>query len=195
MQQLRALPLVASTLIIALTSLTFVLQLAYPDVLHALQRNMDGLKAGEWWRLVTPLFVQSQGVFQFLFNMMFMVVMLPMAARLYGAMLWFLYFVPGVVGQVVNYTWIPDGGGSSTAVFGVMGSVLVYVLWDRKTAPKQYPVFAILGILGAVVMIFTYDGHGPGLLTGAALAALICWLSPPEQPINAPQATNEDVQA
>lgn len=195
-QHLKARPLVASTLIITLTILMFGLQLAYPEVLHALQRDIDGLKAGEWWRLVTPLFVQSQGVFQFLFNMMFIVVLLPMAERIYGAMIWFLYLMPGAVGQLVNYAWIPNGGGgSSTAVFGVMGSVLVYVLWYRKSAPKQYPIFAILGILGAVVMIFTHDGHGPGLLTGAALAALICWLSPPEQPNSALQAACEEARA
>lgn len=193
-RHLRARPLVATAVIIALTCLTFALQLAYPEVLPALQRDLEGLKAGEWWRLITPLFVQPQGVFQLVFNLMFIVVLLPMAERLYGAMLWLLYLVPGVVGQVVNHIWSPDGGGgSSTAVFGVMGSVLVYVLWHRKSAPKQYPIFAILGLLGALVMIFTRDGHGPGLLTGAALAALICWLS--EEPNDAPQAAREDARA
>jgi rhomboid protease GluP len=196
-QHLNPRPLVASTLIIALTVLTFGLQVAYPEILHALQRDLDGLKAGEWWRLITPLFVQPQGVFQFLFNMMFIVVLLPMVERLYGATTWLLYFVPGVVGQLVNYAWIPNGGGggSSTAVCGVMGSVLVYVLWYRKSAPKQFPIFATLGIVGAVVMIFTHDGHGPGLLTGAALAALICLLWPLEQSNDALSAIREDARA
>jgi rhomboid protease GluP len=183
-RHLSARPLVATTLIITLTVLTFALQIAYPEVLQAFRRDLAGLKAGEWWRLITPLFVQPGGLFQFLFNLMFLAVFLPMGERLYGARIWFLYFVPGVVGQLVNYAWSPDGGGSSTAAFGVMGSILVYVLLQRKSAPRQYPVFAMLGICGAVVMCFTRDGHGPGLLTGALLAALICWLSPPEQPIN-----------
>jgi len=116
-QHLSARPLVASTLIIALTVLMFGLQLAYPDVLQALRRDLAGLKAGEWWRLVTPLFVQPGGAFQFLFNMLFLVVFLPMAERLYEAKVWFLYFVPGVVGQLVNYVGNPDGGGSSTDAF------------------------------------------------------------------------------
>lgn len=194
-QHLPARPLVASTLIITLTVLTFGLQLAYPEVLQALRRDLAGLKAGEWWRLVTPLFVQPGGALQFLFNMMFLVVFLPMAERLYGARIWFLYFVPGVVGQLVNYAWNPDGGGSSTAAFGVMGSLLMFVLWQRSSAPKQYRIFAALGLCGAVVMCFTRDGHGPGLLTGAALAALICRLSPQEQPSNALHATGEDASA
>lgn len=194
-RHLKARPLWATTIIIALTVLMFGLQVAYPQVLQALRLDVDRLNAGEWWRLITPLFVQAHGTFQFLFNMMFLVVFLPMAERLYGAKLWFLYFVPGVIGQLVNSNWNPGGGGSSTAVFGVMGSILIYVLVHRKNAPKQYPVFAILGICGAVVMCFTADGHGPGLLTGAVLAALICWLSPQEQPNNALQATREDTSA
>jgi membrane associated rhomboid family serine protease len=192
---LKARSMVATTLIIALTILTFVLQVTYPKVLEALRLNVRDLEAGEWWRLVTPIFVQPHGVFQLLFNMIFLCVFLPMAERIYGARLWLLYLVSGVVGQLVNSAWNPGGGGSSTAVFGVMGSVLVYVLWYRKSAPKQYPIFAILGIVGAVIMIFTHDGHGPGLLTGAALAAVICWLSPPDQSNNALQSTCEDARA
>jgi rhomboid protease GluP len=194
-QHLKARSLVASTLIITLTVLTFGLQVAYPEILQVLRLDVDSLKAGEWWRVITPLFVQPYGTFQFLFNMLFLVVFLPMAERIYGARVWLLYFVPGVVGQLVNCAWRPGGGGSSTAVFGVMGSILMYVLLHRKSAPRQYPVFAILGICGAVVMCFTRDGHGPGLLTGAVLAALICWLSPPEQPNDALHATREDARA
>jgi hypothetical protein len=53
----------------------------------------------------------------------------------------------------------------------------------------------VLGLCGAVVMCFTQDGHGPGLLTGAALAALICWLAPLGQPNKALQPTCEDACA
>ena len=195
-RHLKARPLVASALIITLTVLTFGLQVVYPEVLQTLRRDVEGLNAGEWWRLITPLFVQPGGMFQLLFNLIFLVVFLPMGERLYGARIWFLYFVPGVVGQLVNYAWSPNGGGSSTAAFGVMGSILIYVLLRSKSAPRQYPVFAVLGICGAVVMCFTRDGHGPGLLTGAVLAALICWLSPQEQqPNNALPATCEDARA
>ena len=188
-------PLVASILIITLTALTFGLQVAYPEILQAFRRDVEGLKTGEWWRLVTPLFVQPHGWLQFLFNMVFLVVFLPIAERLYGARIWLLYFVPGVVGQLVNYAWLPDGGGSSTAAFGVMGSLLMYVLRHRRSVPKQYSFFAILGLCGAVAMCFMRDGHGPGLLTGAFLAALIYGSSQQGQPNNALQATREDARA
>jgi len=183
-QHMKPRPLVASTLIITLTMLMFGLQVTFPEVLQALRRDIGSLRSGEWWRIITPLFVQPQGTLQLLFNMMFLVVFLPMCERIYGTRLWLLFFIPGVVGQLVNYAWSPSGGGSSPAAFGVMGSILIYVLLNSRSAPRQYSVFAILGICGAVTMCFTRDGHGPSLLTGAVIAALICWLSPPSQPKN-----------
>src|SRR6185437_3717399 len=107
--------------------------------------------------------------------MLFLVTFLPMAERLFGAKVWALYFVPGVVGEIVNYAWDPHGGGSSPAIFGVMGALLMYVWLRRRDAPTQYRWFALAGMCGAVVMCFTQDGHGPSLLTGAALAAAIYW--------------------
>jgi rhomboid protease GluP len=171
--QLKARPLVATTLIITLTVLCFGLQLVYPDFLQYFRRDLAGLKAGEWWRIITPLFVQPQGIYQFLFNMIFLSMFLPMAERLYGRATWLLYFIPGVVGQCVNYFWSPAGGGSSTAAFGIMGSLLMYILIHRKNIPQQYWWFALLGICGALMMCFNRDGHGPGLLAGALLAVLI----------------------
>lgn len=179
-RRLDARPLIASTLIITSTILMFGVQLAYPEIIQALRLDVAALRAGEVWRLVTPLFIQPYGIFQFLFNMLFLSVFLPMGERLYGPRIWLLYFASGVVGQLVNCAWRPGGGGSSTAIFGGMGSILVYVLIRGKIAPRQYPVFATLGICGAVVMCFNQDGHGPGFLTGAALGALICRVSPPK---------------
>jgi membrane associated rhomboid family serine protease len=117
-----------------------------------------------------------------------------MAERLYGARTWLLYFVPGLIGQLVNYAWAPNGGGSSTAIFGVMGTLLMYVLLHRKSAPRQYPVFAVLGICGAVVMCFTHDGHGPSLLSGAVLAVLMGQSSHLEN-LNNVHTTSEDARA
>jgi len=188
---LKRRPLVATTILIVLTVLTFGLQLAYPEVLYALRRDAVAMRSGEWWRLITPLFVQPSGVGQFGFNLLFLAVFLPMGERIYGARIWLLYFVPGLVGQFVNFWWDPHGGGSSPAIFGVMGSVLVYVLVHRKEAPKQYWWFALAGLLGAVLMCFARSGHGPSLLAGAMLGALLCRASRKEQPDTALEAVAE----
>lgn len=194
-RQLKARPLVATTILIVTTAVMFGLQLAYPQIVGVLGRDLGALKQGEVWRLLTPLFIQSQGMGQFFFNMLFLVTFLPMAERLYGARVWALYFVSGLVGELVNYEWQPHGGGSSPAIFGVMGSVLMYVWLQRRGAPKQYGWFALAGMCGAIVMCFTRDGHGPSLLAGAALAAAICWSSNKKQQDSVSRRANESVHA
>lgn len=100
----------------------------------------------------------------------FLLVFLPLAGRLYANWLWLLYFAPGILGQVVNHWWQPYGGGSSTGAFGVMGSLLIYVIYHRQTMPKLHTFLAIAGLCGAVGLCAIKDGHGPPLLLGAALA-------------------------
>jgi rhomboid protease GluP len=194
-RQMKARPLVATAILITLIALMYGLQLTYPALVAVLGRDVSALKQGEVWRMVTPLFIQSQGAGQFIFNMLFLITFLPMAERLFGAKVWALYFVPGVVGEIVNYAWDPHGGGSSPAIFGVMGSLLMYVWLRRRDAPKQYGWFALAGMCGAIVMCFTRDGHGPSLLTGAALAAAICWSSNKKQQDSVSHRANESVHA
>ena len=44
--------------LIALQCLTFILSMAYPDFVAKLVLSHDGLVAGEWWRLLTVLFMR-----------------------------------------------------------------------------------------------------------------------------------------
>jgi hypothetical protein len=53
-----------------------------------------------------------------------------------------------------------------------MGSLPACVLLDSTTSPKVHRLFALLGLCAAAMFI-TRDGHGPGLLTGALLGAVM----------------------
>jgi membrane associated rhomboid family serine protease len=90
-----------------------------------------------------------------------------------------LYFLPGIAAQVANAWWSPEGGGSSTAVFGVMGALLAYVVRNRARPMVRAPFVAIACVaLGtAVVTMLSHDGHGVGVLVGA-LASLLLRPSP-----------------
>jgi hypothetical protein len=76
-----------------------------------------------------------------------------------------------------------------------MGALMVYVIRQRRSVPKQYLLFAALGLGGAVTMCFMRDGHGAGFLSGAFLAALIYGRSQEGQPNNALHASREDARA
>lgn len=162
-----------SVLIIGITILITGLQFIFPEILSLFRRNYQGLMAGEWWRMITPLFVQPQGWMQCFSNAFFLLAFVPLAERLYGKGLLALYFIPGIAGQIVNYLWSPDGGGSSTAAFGVMGGLFVYIIRHRSLIPRFYISIAIAAFCAAAVLGFFRDGHGPALLVGACVATIL----------------------
>jgi len=169
----RIMPWISIALILA-TSIVTALQIVYPELLALLRRDAGGLREGELWRLVTPLFVQPYGLMQLLYNVLFMIAFLPLAEKIYGrgGML-AVYFISGIAGQLVNHVWSPTGGGASTAAFGVGGGIVAYVLFNRSRFPALLSVAAALSLAGAVVVCFVKNGHGPGLLTGALVATLL----------------------
>jgi hypothetical protein len=159
-----------SITIIAVTALVTGLQFIFPEIIAALDRNKDGLLSGEIWRLITPLFIQPYGLWQCLFNGIFFISFLPIAEHFYGRRVLLIYFGAGLAGQIVNYYWNRGGGGSSTALYGVMGSLYMYILLNRKNFPKGYIWLSIAGFLGAITLCFFKDGHAPALLVGGALS-------------------------
>ena len=86
---------VITLVIIGSTALVTGLQFVFPEVLTALRRNREALLAGEWWRMVTPLFVHAYGWWHACVNGVAAIIFCPLAERLYGKKLWALYFIPG----------------------------------------------------------------------------------------------------
>lgn len=113
------------------------------------------------------------GIWQCVFNGLFFVSFLPIAEHFYGRSLLLIYFGAGLVGQMFNFYWGKTGGGSSTAIYGVVGSLFMYILINRKMFPKGYILLPIAGFLGATLLCFFEDGHAPGLLAGGMLAWLL----------------------
>lgn len=159
---------------ISIISLTFIvtsLQFVFPEIIYALDRNKDALLSGEAWRLITPLFIQPMGLWQCLFNGIFFIAFLPIAEHFYGRRVMLIYFGAGLAGQIVNFYWNAGlGGGSSTAIYGTMGSLFMYILLNRTTFPRGYILIPMAGFLGATVLCFFKDGHAPSLLIGAVLS-------------------------
>jgi len=163
------------------------LQFIFPEIIPALNRNGQAVLSGEVWRLITPLFIQPAGLWQCLVNGVFFISFLPIAERLYGRSLILIYFGTGIVGQIVNSYWATtpggistSGGGSSTALNGVIGSLIMFILLNRKTFPKGYFLMPIAGFLGATVLVFFEDGHAASLLVGGLLG----FYTSPKQPEN-----------
>ncbi|THU38308.1 rhomboid family intramembrane serine protease [Niastella caeni] len=167
-----------SIIIISFTAVITSLQFVFPEIITALERNKEALLSGEIWRLITPLFIQPMGLWQCLFNGIFIIVFLPLAEHFYGRYLIIIYLGAGLAGQIVNYYWSAKiSGGSSTAIYGVIGSLFMYILLNRKAFPTGYIFLPIAGFLGAIVLCFFKDGHAPALLVGGALSSISLYKS------------------
>jgi len=169
---------IVSTIIIGVTALTTGLQFVFPEILNAFRRNLEALLTGQWWRMVTPLFVQSNGLRACVGNGVAAIIFLPLAERLYGKWLWLLYFVPGVVGELFAYAWGLDGAGSSLGIAGVMGSLFAFAFSHRPELPGLTHIAAMFGFTAAVVLCFCRGNHGPPMLLGLLLATLMTKLWP-----------------
>jgi len=177
----HSLPIVA-ILIIGVTALITGLQFIFPEVLAGFRRNREALLAGEWWRMVTPLFVQALGWKQCFINGAAAVIVCPLAERLYGKRLVILYFVSGVLGEIFGYVWSPNSAGSSLGIAGVVGGLFAYAFLHRREVSTQAHILATLGFVAAVVLCFSRDTHGPPILIGALLASSMTMLWPNKSP-------------
>lgn len=162
--------------ILSITTVITSLQFVFPEIISVLDRNRDSIFSGELWRLITPLFIQPMGIWQCFFNGLFFISFVPLAEHLYGHSILLVYFVVSTVGQLIILYWettsggLPTaGGGSSSALFAVIGALFIYIAINRKNFAKGYILIPIAGFLGATILIFFEDGHAPVLLMGGLL--------------------------
>jgi len=161
--------MVLFTITFTVTTLQFI----FPEIIPALDRNQHALMSGEFWRLITPLFIQPYGLFQCVFNSIFFFMFVPIAEHLYGRRIFLIYFIAGLVGQLANYYWEKGGGGSSTALYGVLGSLYAYAVLHRANFPKGYLLIPLAGFSGATILCFFEDGHAPSLLAGGLVSLIL----------------------
>lgn len=164
---------VFTVVLIAVTAAITALQFVYPGLLELFKRNPQALGAGEIWRVLTPMFVQPAGVSQCIANALLLLAFMWMVERLYGRGVLFVYLGTGVAAQLPLYFWLPDGGGSSSAAFGLIGALFGFLLRERRQALTPFAVLPIVGFLAGVTLALYRDGHGAGMLIGAAIAAAL----------------------
>ena len=79
--------------VLAVTVVVTVLQFPFPAVRLALWRDPDALAAGQWWRLVTALFVQNDPWWQIVIVFALIAGIGAIAERLFGPGRWLLLYV------------------------------------------------------------------------------------------------------
>jgi rhomboid protease GluP len=167
---------VATVSVLAVTAVLTVLQFPFPQVRLALWRDPDALAAGHWWRLVTPLFVQYDAVWQIVVVLGLIAGLGVLAERIYGHGWWLLLYLGcGVVGQAFAYRWASPDAGASVAGAGLLGAVCAWLLSPAGSRQLQVRAWGLIWPLAGVVLAVVGDYHGPPLLLGFGLGALLLW--------------------
>ncbi|MDQ3618677.1 MAG: rhomboid family intramembrane serine protease [Actinomycetota bacterium] len=137
---------------------------------------------GEWWRLLTPMFLHSTSfIFHILMNMYVLYIFGPQVEQAFGtARFVVMYLVAGFFASAASYALGPCsvfGVGASGAIFGVVGVLLIY-LYRRRSSQfvagylRQLLIFiGINAVLGFAIANIDMWAHAGGLLAGVMLGA------------------------
>jgi membrane associated rhomboid family serine protease len=174
----RSVP-VATLVVVALTGVVSIVGLLQPQVLAGLERNSAELRAGHWWRLITPLLVQSDGWGQLALNLVGTAVFGALVEWAAGPPVFLVtYLSGGLVGQALAYSWETGGAGSSVAMVGVLGALSVLLSWPDRERSQRERLAAGAGLCLMLALVGLHFGPNPYLteaLLVAAGSAFVAW--------------------
>jgi membrane associated rhomboid family serine protease len=138
---------------------------------------------GEYWRLITPMFLHS-GIFHILFNMWALWVVGGVLEPALGSVRFAgVYLVSGFAGNVFAFAVAPPTSamvGASTAIFGIFGALFIISLHDRSAMSSA--MVRSIGILLAFNLVITFlipgiswQGHVGGLIGGVMATEALVW--------------------
>lgn len=156
-------------------------------------KTNDLLRQGEWFRLVTPIFIHG-GLLHLASNSYAIWNVGPLVEKIYGSARYLaIYLLAGIGGVAGSYIgglgrpgWIA-GVGASGAIFGLFGALFVFGYKYRHELPGNFrkavtsgilPVIAINLFIGFSIPAIDNAAHIGGLITGALLALVVPYVAP-----------------
>ncbi|KAL8246929.1 hypothetical protein R6Q59_008145 [Mikania micrantha] len=138
---------------------------------------------GEWWRLVTPMFLHT-GMLHIGLSCWVLLTFGPQVCRVYGPFTFFLiYTLGGLSGNLTSFLHTPDPTvGGTGPVFGIIGAWLIYQYQNKDSMSKDvfesmYQKAVLAAALGFVLSTFgPIDDwtHFVSLFTGIAYGFFTC---------------------
>jgi rhomboid protease GluP len=144
--------------------------------------------SGEWWRLVTNIFVHG-GLLHIAFNMWALWNLGILCESLYGRWTYAtIYLICGLGASLASAAWNPyrPSVGASGAIFGLAGALIAALKLGEFSVPRS-ALTGMLRSLGAFVvynLLFGFlpgidnTAHIGGLVTGLIVGALIALIAP-----------------
>ncbi|WP_229399228.1 rhomboid family intramembrane serine protease [Micromonospora okii] len=140
--------------------------------------SVHGIAQGEWYRLVTAMFLHY-GVVHLLLNMWALWVLgRSLEANLGPARFAALYLVAGFGGNVAAYLFSAENAttaGASTSIFGLFAALIVIERKMGRDISSVLPILVINLVFTLTVPGISIPGHLGGLLTGALMALVLAY--------------------
>ena len=162
----------------------FVGQAFIPGLTERFASLAPAIAAGEWWRLLTPMFLHA-GLLHIFFNMYVLSMFGPVIERSYGTPAFVaMYVLAGYGGSAASYALGSCGVlgvGASGAIFGLAGALVAY-FWRRRELSTMAPYLRSLMVFIALNLLIGFGvnflpfpvridnlAHLGGLITGTAV--------------------------
>lgn len=151
-----------------------------PDVLiHYGAKFNPLIEAGEWWRLLTPMFLHI-GFLHLLTNTLALYYLGITVERLYGSLRFLvIYVTAGFFGALASFLFTPSlSAGASGAIFGLFGALLYFGtvyrhLFFRTMGMNVISLIIVNLLFGLLVPGIDNAGHIGGLVGGFLAASVV----------------------
>ena len=136
---------------------------------------------GEWWRLLTSMFLHG-GIMHLFLNITGLVIAAIFVEPLLGRKNYFiLYILSGLCGSVASIWWYPNtiSVGASGAIFGLYGAILGLLLTNAFPKGGKKGILLMIGIYVGINLLWGLTGgidnaaHIGGLLSGALIGIIL----------------------
>src|SRR5947209_5146456 len=162
-------------------------------------KDNSSILAGQYWRLVTPIFLHANLLHVGL-NMLNFFILGIFIERLFGHLRFLLvYLVTGVISVIASFYFAPQevSVGASGAIFGLVGAYSVFVLMHRRAfraggLPILIWLVFVIGVnlsIGLFVANVDNYAHVGGLVSGCLLG---WWFSPLYVPLSAAEGKERE---
>ncbi|WP_174535728.1 rhomboid family intramembrane serine protease [Micromonospora chalcea] len=140
--------------------------------------HIGGVADGEWYRLVTAVFLHY-GVLHLLLNMWALWVLGRTLEAVLGPLRFLaLYLLAGLGGNVAAYVFTAPNrftAGASTAVFGLFAAIFVIMRRLGRDTSAIVPILVINLIFTFTVPSISVAGHLGGLVAGAVVSLILAY--------------------
>lgn len=179
--QISANPTSVTSILIGVNLVAFVAMLATGGIRGAVADAgamwAFGVAHGEYWRLLTSAFLHS-GMMHIAFNMFALYLFGPAIEAALGRVKYLLSYITLAVAASVWVYWLSPVNaatvGASGVVFGLLGMVLVFMIWTKQDVTGLVILLAINAVISLQGNV-SWQAHLGGFVTGVILAAVFVY--------------------